>query len=315
MPLQDFRRKTAGALTTAAVFIIREMQQRQAWVRDFYEENGESPLSFVGRFTMRHSPVIVAKDILRELEIDPAHYQPGNPMKEWISKAEAKGIFISRASFINSHLLLNREEFQGFTIADPLVPFVFINSDDWDSAQLFSLVHELAHIWINQSGISSEVAPENMQPDHQHPVEIFCNQVAAQALLPADIVTALPEGTFDNITEVYIKARHYGVSSFALLVRGLELKRISHSRYRELRRNADKAYQEYLHQQQEKKKRQKEQGGGPNPYRLLANRVGHLFARSVLDAFHSGAIQPTQASSLLNTHVNHFTKLEEFVFP
>lgn len=98
-------------------------------------------------------------------------------------------------------------------------------------------------------------------------------------------------------------------------MRGLELKRISHSRYRELRRNADKAYQEYLHQQQEKKKRQKEQGGGPNPYRLLANRVGHLFARSVLDAFHSGAIQPTQASSLLNTHVNHFTKLEEFVFP
>jgi transcriptional regulator with XRE-family HTH domain len=181
MPLQDFRRKTAGALTTAAVFIIREMQQRQAWVRDFYEENGESPLPFVGRFTMRHSPVTVAKDILRELEIDPAHYQQGNPMKEWINKAEAKGIFISRTSFINSHLLLNSEEFQGFTIADPLVPFVFINSDDWDSAQLFSLVHELAHIWINQSGISSEIVPESLQPDHQHPVEIFCNQVAAQA--------------------------------------------------------------------------------------------------------------------------------------
>lgn len=97
-------------------------------------------------------------------------------------------------------------------------------------------------------------------------------------------------------------------------MRGLELKKISHSRYRELKKDADKAFQEYLHQQQEKLTRQKEQGSRPNPYRIRANRIGHLFARSVLDAFRSGAIQPTQASSLLDTHINHFPKLEAFVF-
>jgi len=313
MPLQDFRRKMAGPLSTAAVFIIREMQQRQAWARDFYEENGEFPLPFVGRFTMRHSPVTIAKDILRELGIDPANYQQGEPMKEWIAKAEAKGVFISRTSFINSHLLLNSEEFQGFAIADPFVPFVFINSDDWDSAQLFSLVHELAHIWINQSGISSEITPENWRPDSQHPVEQFCNQIAANALLPENVINALPGRTFENIAEVYTGARHYGISSFALLVRGLELMRISHDRYRELKKDADEAYQEYLHKHQQKIMRQKEQGSRPDPYRIRANRIGHLFARSVLDAFRNGAIQPTQASSLLDTHVNQFTKLEAFV--
>jgi Zn-dependent peptidase ImmA (M78 family) len=263
---------------------------------------------------MRDSPTTVAKDILAELNIDPAHYQTASPMKEWMEKAETKGIFISRTSYINSHLLLNSEEFQGFAIADPLVPFVFINSDDWDSAQLFSLVHELAHIWINQSGISNEITPDSIYFEDRHPVEIFCNQVAAQALMPDSIMNALSEKSFHDISEVYDKARGYGVSSFALLVRGLELKKISHSRYRELKKDAEEAYQVYLHQYRENIKRQKEKGGGPSPYRILANRIGHLFVRSVLDAFRNGAIQPTQASSLLNTHINKFAKLEEFAF-
>ncbi|HEY4205532.1 MAG TPA: XRE family transcriptional regulator, partial [Puia sp.] len=285
MPLQDFRRKTAGPLTTASVFIIREMQQRQAWARDFYEESDELTLPFVGRFTIGNSPTVVAQDILKELEIDPRHYQQASPMKEWTEKSESKGVFISRTSYINSHLLLNSEEFQGFAIADPLVPFIFINSDDWDSAQLFSLVHELAHIWINQSGISSEISPEIGHANHQHPVETFCNQVAAQALLPDGVINALPERAFDDITEVYNNARRFGVSSFALLVRGLEIKRISFNRYRELKKDADEAYNEYLHRYQEKVAKQKERGSRPNPYRVLANRVGHLFVRSVLDAF------------------------------
>lgn len=313
MPLQDFRRKTSLPLTTASIFIIREMQQRQAWAREFHEESGESALPFVGRFTLQDEPGVVAKDILHELSIDPTRYRQGSPMKEWMEKAEAKGVFISRTSFIHSRLVLNSEEFQGFAISDPIAPFVFINADDWDSAQLFSLVHELAHIWINQSGISSDILPENQQVGHQHPVELFCNKVAAHALLPTDIVDAIPANTFDSISQVYPAARHYGVSSFALLVRALELKRISFPRYQELKSDADKEFQAFLLREREKALKQKKQEGGPNPFRIKANRNGHLFTRFVLDAYRSGAIQPTEASSLLDTQVNQFNKLEAFV--
>jgi Zn-dependent peptidase ImmA (M78 family) len=314
MPLQDYRRKTAGPLTTASVFIIREIQQRQAWAREFCEENGESALPFVGRYSIRHSPTTVARDMLDELGIDPGKYRPGNPMKEWIEKAETKGIFISRTSFVHSRLTLDSEEFQGFAIADPIAPFVFINSDDWGTAQLFSLVHELAHIWINQSGISSEIVHEGSERDRQHPVELFCNHVAANCLLPEEIMNIMPENTFDLLSQVQTTARHYGVSSFVLLVRALELRMISHKHYRDLKKEAEKAYQDYIRQEEIRAIKQKEQESGPNPYLIRANRNGHLFTRFVIDAYRNGAIQPTEASNLLNTHVNHFSKLEAFVY-
>ena len=159
-PLQDYRRKSAKPLGTASIFIIREIQQKQAWIRDVYEDNRESKLPFVGKYSLRDNPRKVAEDILTTLDIHPLDYSSENPIKEWIDKAESKGIFISRTSFIHSRLLLDSEEIQGFTIADPYAPFVFVNSEDWDAPQLFTLVHELAHIWIAESGISNEIGPD-----------------------------------------------------------------------------------------------------------------------------------------------------------
>lgn len=77
---------------------------------------------------------------------------------------------------------------QGFAIADPHAPFVFVNSDDWNAPQLFTLVHELAHIWIAETGISNEVEPDIKHKDTFHPVELFCNEVAANALMPKKLL-------------------------------------------------------------------------------------------------------------------------------
>jgi len=181
-PLQDFRQKGSKELGTASVSIIREIQQKQAWIRDVYEENEEEKLLFVGKYSINDNPEIVAKDILKTLEINPADYRANNPIKEWIDKAESKGIFISRTSFIHSRLTLDSEEIQGFAIADAYAPFVFINSDDWNAPQLFTLVHELAHIWIAESGVSNDIELDIKNQDNQNPVEIFCNNVAANAL-------------------------------------------------------------------------------------------------------------------------------------
>lgn len=310
--LQDFRKKGANPLTTSSIFIIREIQQKQSWIRDFNMENGGDKLEFVGRFNIKDNPQIVAQDILTTLKIIPGSYKTENPIKEWIDAAEANSIFVSRTSFIHSRLKLDSNELQGFAIADPFAPFIFVNSEDWNAAQLFTIVHELAHIWIAETGISNEIEPEIKNRGRQHPVELFCNAVAANALMPKERVLALNNNSFTDSKEVYKAAKLFGISSFALLVRALKLNLIPIPLYQKLKKQAESDYTAFLKKEAEKKEKQrkKEKTGGPNYFLLQLNRNGRLFTQTVLDYFRGGFIEATLASTLLNVQVNKFHKLE-----
>ncbi|GGH29500.1 DNA-binding protein [Dyadobacter endophyticus] len=309
-PLQDFRRSDSKALSTGSVFMIREIQQKQAWISETNQENREQKFPFVGRFTVNDNPEDVAEDILNTLDISPGKYPNGNAVKEWIEKAEAKGIFVSRTSFVNSHLTLDSDELQGFAIADPFAPFVFINSEDWAAPQLFTLVHELAHIWIAASGISADIDPGFRKIDRLHPVELFCNEVAANALIPKHMLLQLGSSIYQTASQIFAVAKTFGVSSFALLVRALNLNLISIAQYKNLKAAADAEFKAFLIREEEKKAKQKESTGGPSYYLLQIQKNSRLFTQTVLDAFHGGSLEPTQASSLLNVKINHFHNLE-----
>jgi Zn-dependent peptidase ImmA (M78 family)/DNA-binding XRE family transcriptional regulator len=315
-PLQDFRRKGSKLLGTASIFIIREIQQKQTWISEVNKENNEDKIPFVGKFSINNNPVLVANDILNTLGISPANYKMDNPIKEWIDRAESNGIFISRTSFIHSRLKLDSEEIQGFAIADPYAPFVFINSEDWNAPQLFTLVHELAHIWIAETGISNDIEPNLKNKDKFHPVELFSNEVAANALMPASIIHDLDNTIFNSGKEIFRIAKNLGVSSFALLVRALNLNLISFPVYQKLKLDADIEYKDFLRREEEKKIKQKENAkkGGPNYFLLQLNRNSRLFTLTVLDAFRGGYIEPTLASNLLNVQINKFRKLEDQLY-
>jgi len=312
----DFRSTGSKLLTTSSIFIIREVQQKQAWISDINKENDEEKLPFVGRFSLNDNPAVVARDILKTLNINPLNYRTGNVIKAWINAAEAKGIFVSRTSFINSHLTLDSDELQGFAISDPYAPFVFVNSDDWNAPQLFTLVHELAHIWIAETGISNDVEPEIRNNQKHHPVELFCNEVAANALMPADFFEGLDATTFSNANVLFKTAKLLGVSSFALLVRSFNLSKISDAHYHRLKQEADAEFAAFLQREVEKKLKQKdkETQSGPNYYLLQLNRNGRLFTQTVIDSFKGGFIEPTMASQLLNVQVTKFSKLEAQLF-
>jgi Zn-dependent peptidase ImmA (M78 family)/transcriptional regulator with XRE-family HTH domain len=317
-PLQDFRKSGSKELTTSSIFIIREIQQKQAWISDVYSENNEEKLPFVGRFSLKDNPKFVANDILATLDLNPAKYKTDNPIREWINAAESNGIFVSRTSFIHSRMKLDSDELQGFAIADHFAPFIFINSDDWNAPQLFTLVHELAHIWIAATGISNGIEPEIVNREKFNPIELFCNEVAANALLPSEIILNIDRGVFRNSQEIFKVAKNLGVSSFAFLVRALNLQLVSHSEYNTLKRQAEIDYQAFLKREAEKKAalklKQKEKPGGPNPYLLRLNKNSRLFTQVVLDALKSGFVQPTQASFLLGTPSNNFHKLEAQIY-
>ena len=312
-PLQDFRKPNSEPLSTASIFIIREIQQKQAWISDTYQENEEEPLSFVGKYTINSNPVQVANDILETLEISPFRYTTDNPIKEWINKAETKGIFISRTSFIHSRLLLNSDELQGFSVADKYAPFVFVNSDDWNAPQLFTLVHELAHIWIAESGVSNEIEAGMSNNAMLRPVERFCNEVAANALMPLVVMNEIDPKIYDSFSSIFNKSKSLGVSTFAFLVRSFNLKKISLDKYRQLKNDADDEFKAFLKREEVKKEKQKNQKGGPDYFRLLVNKNSFLFTQVVLDAFRGGSIEPTLASRLLNTQLNNFPKLEALI--
>lgn len=311
-PLQDFRSIGAAPLSTASLFLIRELQQKQSWISDEFKADGKPPLKFIGKFSLQDNPSDVAHDILSSLNLNPQQYSSTNPIKEWIDKAEANGIFISRTSFIHSRMKLDYEEFQGCAIADHYAPFVFINSHDWDAPLLFTLVHELAHLWIAQTGISNDVEAQVNPSNRLHPVELFCNEVAGSALMPTEMMQSFPPGIFNSVGEIYKNIRKLGVSTFAFLVRSHKLKLISFETYRKLKADADTAFKNFLEREEEKNvlKKANDVKGGPSYYLLQVNRNGRLFTQIVLDAYNGGLLQPTHASHLLNVKVSNFQGLE-----
>ncbi len=317
-PLQDFRKSGSKELTTSSIFIIREIQQKQAWISDVYNGNNEEKLSFVGRFTAKDNPQLVAKDILATLKINPAAYKTESPIREWIDAAETNGIFVSRTSFIHSRMKLDSEELQGFAIADHYAPFVFVNSADWNAPQLFTMVHEFAHIWIAETGISNGIEPEIKNRDKFSQIELFCNEVAANTLIPSEVILSIDRSVFKNHQDVFKAAKTLGVSSFAFLVRAFNLDLISPTLYHSLKKQADIDYQIFLKKEAEKKAaltvKQKEKPGGPSYYLLKLNTNSRLFTQVVLDALKSGFVQPTQASFLLGTNANNFHKLEAQIY-
>lgn len=314
LPLQDFRSDDSVELDTAALFIIREVQQKQNWISNLYRDMGEEELPFVGKYSLKDAPDVVAEDILETLGITPGFYEQ-KPIREWIKKAEKAGVFISRTSFIHSKLTIDKNVIQGFAISDSFAPFVFVNSKNWEAPQLFTLVHELAHIWIAQSGVSNEIDIDlsKKRKSKYHPVELFCNEVAACALMPSRLMMDMPYNSYESYNGIFEMAKSFGVSSLAFLYRSFNLRLVDLHTYRELKGVAEDKFQDFLEREEIRKKKSKEKEGGPSPYLLRLNKNSRLFTRIVMDSYKSGAVSPSIASSLLNTQINKFDKFEKLL--
>ena len=141
---------------------------------------------------------------------------------------------------------------------------------------------------------------------------MFCNEVAANSLIPKEIINNLDNVTFKNSKEIFKSAKNLGISSFAFLVRAYNLNIINYATYQSLKKDAEYEFGEFLKREAEKKAKQKEKEnkGGPNYFLLQLNRNSRLFTQTVLDTFRGGGIEPSLASNLLNVQVNKFQKLE-----
>ena len=180
---QPIRRPSPNLLDT-----IYDMQRRQEWLRDERIEEGQAPLSFVGSTTAEAAPARVAVAMRRALAVAGGwaalHGTWSDALRALRERAEIAGAIVVINGVVgnNTHRKLDPDEFRGFVLPDEYAPFVFVNGADGKGAQMFTLAHELAHLWIGQPGIFDL---HNLQPASD-PRERFCNAVAAEFLIPED---------------------------------------------------------------------------------------------------------------------------------
>lgn len=266
-------------------------QQRQDWYREYAQLHGLAPVPFAGTATQQDAPVKVAVDMQEKLALSVRERQKmptwTDALRQMAEKAEEAGILVMASSVVgnNPHRKLSVTEFRGFALVDDLAPLVFLNTADSKAAQMFTLAHELAHVWLGESGISD--VEVGRQPTHQ--VERWCNAVAAELLVPLASFRAEYRPEAPLADEIQRLARFYKVSTLVILRRAYDSGFLSEERLWA-------AYREELNRLQKLKPRKT---GGGDFYRTLSVRTGWRFASAVVASTLEGQTLFQEAFQLL----------------
>jgi Zn-dependent peptidase ImmA (M78 family) len=204
----------------------------------------------------------------------------------------------------NTRRKLSVNEFRGFVISDALAPLVFINGRDSKAAQIFTLVHELVHIWIDKSGISNPDA-KDVLAEQKNTIERFCNSATAEALVPeANFLKSLPAALNEESAQEL--AAHYRVSTVVILRRAYELNAITKNHFFRLLEKEQQKQKE-----REKKEEEEPTRGGGNFYLTLPVRNSRRFTETVLGALQAERVPYREAARLLGVKTGTLPKLIE----
>jgi Zn-dependent peptidase ImmA (M78 family) len=275
MPIPDFRRiagQPAGHPSPNLLEMVYVCQQRQAWYRDYAKAAGERPRPFVGSVRRSQSVEDVAESMRHELGFDLEARREfatwTEALRHFIAQSDAAGVLVMCSGVVlnNNRRRLDPEEFRGFAMADEVAPLVFINGADSKAAQMFTLAHELAHLWLGQSAVSD--ADAFAVPDQQ--VESWCNRVAAELLVPLRVLREELRRGEELAAEVVRLARRFKVSTLVILRRVRDAGALSNAELSE-------AYEAEL-----KRIRDLPKGSGGDFYLTQAARVSKRFARALV---------------------------------
>jgi len=274
LPIPDLRTmgsRQLGRPSPNLLDTIHICQQRQSWYRDYLRSDGAPPKDFVRSVRVGASVVRTAQAIRQRLnfDLDARRRLPTwtDALRQFIEQADAAGILVMCSGVVrnNNRRRLDPDEFRGFAMADPLAPLVFVNGADSKAAQMFTLAHELAHIWAGESAVSDIDA--RVEPTHR--VEQWCNQVAAELLVPLEALqNQIQPGTV-LMDEVSHLARLFKVSTLMILLRLLESGRLTRA-----------AFQREYDAELERLRGRKSSGG--DFYLAQAARAGKRFARALV---------------------------------
>jgi Zn-dependent peptidase ImmA (M78 family) len=292
VPIPDFRtadNERIGHPSPDLLDTVYICQQRQEWYRDFARSEGEEPVPFVGSAHFTDDVEATAATIRRalgfEIEQRRQMHTWTDTLRRLVEQADALGVLVMVNGGVggNNWRQLDPQEFRGFALADNLAPLVFVNGADTKAAQMFTLAHELAHIWLGQSALSD--AQASQAPEHE--VERWCNRVAAELLVPLAVVRAEYEPRNPRDVEINRLARRFKVSTLVVLRRIHDAGGLSQNQFR-------RAYREEL-----ERLAAMPAGSGGDFSLTLGARAGKRFARALVVSTLEGRSSFTEALRLL----------------
>lgn len=300
IPIPDFRTIRSEIIKRPSPDLLDTIyicQQRQEWYRDYMRVTGERPFPLVGSANCADNVSETAADMRDALafDVEERRRMPTwmDALRRFIEQADHLGVLVMVSGVVgsNNRRKLDPGEFRGFALSDPLAPLVFINGADTKAAQMFTLAHELAHLWLGESALSDVDA----RSVPAQAVESWCNRVAAELLVPlADLRQDLRQDAL-LAGELRRLARRFKVSTLVILRRIYDAGSLT----------KDQFWSQYEAELDRLRKITRTSGG--DFYRTTSARVGKRFARAVVTTTWEGRSSFTEASHLLG-----FKKMSTF---
>jgi len=299
MPIPLFRGSSCvGNMNLNVYETVLTMQYRQEWLEDYInDELDGNVLDYIGSMTIQDGTekVIDRIRVLLELEENWAFTERDfdSAVNQVSQKMENIGVFISFNGIVgnNTHRKMSVEECRGFALVSTSAPIIFINNADAKSAQLFTLIHEFTHLIL---GISAGFG--GIEDNHNDTVETFCDQVAAEFLVPQMLFVAQWKITECDIEKC---AKKFKVSQLVIARRAYALGLLSSHAYQ-------KFYKDYKSNWMINKKIA---SSGGSFYLSAGKRVGKLFAAYIDSAVKSGYLLHNEAYRLTGLHGKTFDKV------
>lgn len=301
LPIPHFRTvrdETPSKPSPDLIETIQMMQRRQAWMREFLIEQGREQLHCVKSAEPNEDPASVAERIRSALDLDvdwAAGQSTWTEALRLLREAMGdSGILVVFNGIIgnNTHRKLDPDEFRGFVLADEYAPLVFVNNADFKAAQMFTLAHELAHIFF---GSSAAFDLREMQPSDD-PMEQACNRVAAEFLVPERELRRIWPSVHSEPDRFQEIARRFKVSQIVAARRALDAQLINREAFLNF-------YRDY--QRNERRAAESRPEGG-DFYANQNLRVGQQFASAVIRAAKEGKLLYSEAYRLTGLYGRTF---------
>ena len=277
LPISDFRTRSGDALQRPSPDLLETvylMQRRQAWMHDDLVDEESDPLGFVGAYGLDSPPQRVAAAMRDALGLTggwaAAEGTWSDALRRLRDLIEDTGVLVVFNGIVgnNTRRTLDPNEFQGFALVDKYAPLVFVNSADFKAAQIFTLAHEFAHIFIGLDGVSKF---ETLHPPDDE-IEDFCNSVSAEFLVPSDDLSSFWSDIKWHDNPYESTARHFKVSEVVVARRALDIGLITRAEF-----------SEFYELQLDSERRQDRLSGG-NFWNNQNTRIGRRFEEAVVRA-------------------------------
>lgn len=283
---------------------IQILQERQNWLTDYLTDADYADLAFVGKFNTETPYHLIVQDIKNTLGLANDWASNFNTWEETLNyltiQIEEIGIIVTFNGIVgnNTKRIIQPAECRGFVLVNKKAPFLFINSGDAKAAQLFTIIHELAHIWLGESAgfDNKQLIPAN------DPIEILCDQVAAEFLVPERFLLEKWKETHDF---KYL-SRLFKVSQIVIARRALDLNLITKAMFFSF-------YNNYMEQFHLKKDNSKTSGG--DFYATAKKRISLRFAGYVNNAVKENNLLFRDAYKLTSLKGNTYDRfINEYLY-